>query len=67
VAVGQAEAFALDEQNEKKYGETCEGLPSDIISFLHDPLACAIALGWNEGVEIAELPLILEEKDGWLH
>ena len=63
----QAEAFAVDEQNEKKFGETCEGLPNDIINFLHDPLACAIALGWNDGVEIEELPLILEEKDGWLY
>ena len=63
----QAEAFALDEQNEKKIGETCEGLPNDMINFLHDPLACAIALGWNEGVEIKEVPLLLEEKHGWLH
>ena len=63
----QAEEFAVDEQNEKKYGETCENLPGDIINFLHDPLACAIALGWNEGVEIQELPLILEESDGWLY
>ena len=62
----QAEAFAEDEQNEKKFGETCDGLPNDIINFLHDPLACAIALGWDEGHEIEELPLILEEKDGWL-
>ena len=63
----QAEAFAIDEQNEKIFGETCEGLPHDIINFQHDPLACAIALGWNEGIEIEELPLLLEEKDGWLH
>ena len=63
----QAEAFALDEQNETRYGETCEGLPSDIINFQHDSLACAIALGWNDGVDIQELPLLLEEKDGWLH
>ena len=63
----QAEAFALDEQNEKKYGESCEGLPNDIINFLHDPLACAIALGWAEGVEIEEVPLMFEEKDGWLY
>jgi len=63
----QAEEFALDEQNEKKFGETCDGLPADIINFLHDPLACAIALGWNDGVEIQEIPLILEEKEGWLH
>jgi purine nucleosidase len=63
----QAEAFAIDEQNEMKIGETCPALPDDIINFQHDPLACAIALGWNEGVEIEELSLILEEKNGWLH
>jgi len=63
----QAEAFAVDEKNEIKFGETCEGLPSDIINFQHDPLACAIALGWNEGIEIEELLLFLEQKDGWLH
>lgn len=63
----QAEAFAVDEQNEKSIGETCEGLPRDIINFQHDSLACAIALGWNEGIEMEELPLLVEEKDGWLH
>lgn len=63
----QAEAFAVDEQNEVRIGETCEALPHDIINFQHDPLACAIALGWNEGIEIEELPLLLEEKDGFLH
>ena len=63
----QAEAFAIDEQNEKKFGETCEGLPNDIINFLYDPLACAIALGWNDGVETQKLPLAIEEKDGWLN
>lgn len=62
----QAEAFAVDEKHDTRFGETCEGLPRDIINFQHDPLACAIALGWDEGVEIKELPLILEEKDGWL-
>jgi purine nucleosidase len=62
----QAEAFAIDEQNEVKFGATCEGLPEDIINFQHDPLACAIALGWNDGVDIEELPILLEEKDGWL-
>lgn len=63
----QAEAFALDERNEKRYGQTCEGLPGDIINFLHDPLACAIALGWNDGVECKDLPLIFEEREGWLY
>jgi len=63
----QAEEFAMDEDNEKRFGETCEGLPTDIINFLHDPLACAIAIGWSEGVEVSEIPLKLTLKDGWLH
>ena len=63
----QAEAYAIDEQNERDLGEVYEGLPDDIINFQHDPLACAVALGWNDGVEIQEFPLVIEEKDGWLH
>lgn len=63
----QAEAFAIDEQNESKYGETCPNLPRDIINFQHDPLACAIAMGWSDGVEIQEFPLHMEEKSGWLY
>ena len=62
----QAEAFARDEKMEERFGQTCPGLPIDIINFLHDPLACAIALGWNEGVVISEIPLKSEIKDGWL-
>lgn len=62
----QAEAFARDENNEARYGQTCQGLPEDTINFQHDPLACAIALGWSEGVEISEIPLKLEIEDGWL-
>jgi hypothetical protein len=53
----------------------CLGLPQtrtievdgeDTINFQHDPLTCAIALGWNDGVEISEIALKLEIKDGWL-
>ncbi|HLE30164.1 MAG TPA: nucleoside hydrolase [Anaerolineales bacterium] len=62
----QAEAFARDENIEARYGHTCRGLPEDTINFQHDPLACAIALGWKDGVEISEIPLTLEIKDGWL-
>ena len=43
-----------------------QGLPDDTINFLHDPLACAIALGWDEGVEIREVPLKSEITDSWL-
>ncbi len=63
----QAEAFARDENNEVRYGQTCQGLPDDAINFQHDPLACAIALGWKEGVEISDLRLKLEIEDGWLY
>ena len=63
----QAEAFAKDFNYEAQYGETCKGLPEDTINFQHDPLTCAIALNWNEGVEINEIPLKVEMRDGWLH
>jgi purine nucleosidase len=62
----QAEAFADERHYETTFGRTCDRLPEDMINFQHDPLACAIALGWNQGVEIEEIPLILEEKEGWL-
>ena len=63
----QAERCARSEQNERRYGETCPGLPRDIINFQHDPLACAIALGWQEGVEMETVPLKLERREGWLY
>jgi len=63
----QAEAFAEDEKTEERFGKTCKGLPEDHINFQHDPLTCAIALGYDDGVDIKELPLILEERNGWLH
>ena len=62
----QAKAFAKDEKIERRYGRTCRGLPDDTINFQHDALTCAIALGWSEGVEISEIPLESEIKDGWL-
>src|SRR5574341_1039052 len=63
----QAEAFAQESKNEENYGRKCSRVPDDTINFQHDPLACAIALGWNDGVEITEIPLKLEHKDGWLY
>jgi purine nucleosidase len=65
--VRQAEVFARTEGFEEKYGATCPGLPRDIINFQHDPLACAIALGWREGVEIETVPLKLEIRDTYLY
>ncbi|MBI1759845.1 MAG: nucleoside hydrolase [Acidobacteria bacterium] len=62
----QAETFARDENHAAQFGQTCAGVPDDTINFQHDALACAIALGWREGVEIRELPLRSEIKDAWL-
>jgi inosine-uridine nucleoside N-ribohydrolase len=62
----QAEAFAQDEKIAERFLPTCSGLPGDIINFQHDPLACAIALGWRDGVEIEELRVVVYEHDGWL-
>jgi purine nucleosidase len=62
----QAEAYAREYDFETVYGRTCEGLPDDIINFQHDPLACAIALGWRDGVEISEISLRSEIIEGWL-
>lgn len=63
----QAEAFAEDEKISEKFGKTCDKLPNDIINFQHDPLCCAIALGWGDGVEISHVPLKTELIDGLLH
>jgi len=65
--VRQAELFARTEQYEQNYGKTCSKLPKDIINFQHDPLTCAIALGWREGVEIETIPLKLETKESYLY
>lgn len=63
----QAEAFAEDEKMAEKVGKTCRKLPGDIINFQHDPLACAIALGWKDGLEIKTIPLKTELRDGLIH
>ena len=62
----QAEAFAADERKEERFGRACAALPDDTINFQHDPLACAVALGWREGVEASELPIESEIVDGLL-
>ncbi len=57
----------MESNYESQYGQTHAGLPEDTINFQHDALACAIALGWNEGVEISDIRLTYEIKDGWLY
>jgi purine nucleosidase len=61
----QAEAFAREWQNDTRYGERYRGVPDDTINFQHDPLACAVAVGWN-GVVVQEVPLAVETSGRWL-
>jgi inosine-uridine nucleoside N-ribohydrolase len=46
--------------------KTCGSVPDDLINFLHDPLAVAIAAGWRDGVAIERTPIAAEVHDGWL-
>jgi purine nucleosidase len=62
----QAEAWTEDHRMDTRFGLTCSGLPDDTINFQHDPLACAIALGWKDGIEIEELPVVSELRESWL-
>ncbi len=62
----QAEAFAEDERMEERYGKTYDGVSHDIINFQHDPLTCAIALGWGEGVKIEEVSVKSQIQYGFL-
>jgi inosine-uridine nucleoside N-ribohydrolase len=61
----QALAFAEDEQNEARYGRPYAGLPDDTINFQHDPLSCAVALGWP-GARAETLGLTWREEAGLL-
>lgn len=62
----QAEAFAADERYDERYGRACAGLPDDLINFQHDPLACAVAMGW-EGATVTPMTIRTELRDGWLY
>ena len=61
----QARAFAAEWDNAERYVKECPGVPADLINFQHDPLACAVALGWD-GVEVREVRLALEMRAGCL-
>lgn len=63
----QAEAYAAEKNYSERYGSSCAALPADVLSFQHDPLTCALALGWDQGIEIREVSLRLDIEDGWLH
>jgi purine nucleosidase len=62
----QALAFEQDEQLGASLGPEAPALPAGFINFQHDPLACAIALGWSEGVEIRTVPVRSYIEAGWL-
>ena len=60
----QAEAHAHD-QGTPELGRAWPGLPGDLLNFQHDPLACAVALGWD-GVTVEEVPVRLAAGGGRL-
>ncbi|MBK8024361.1 MAG: nucleoside hydrolase [Chloroflexi bacterium] len=62
--VRQAGACARAYHNEANYQEHCPALPPDTINMQHDPLTCAIALGWHDGVAMDTVPLRLEVRGG---
>jgi purine nucleosidase len=48
-----------------KLGREHAGLPDDLLNFQYDPLACAVAAGWD-GVRMEEMPLVASLQDGLL-
>lgn len=62
----QSEVYAATEHRAAEYSREYARLPADFINYQHDPLTCAVALGWDEEVETEELPLSSTIEDGWL-
>ncbi len=62
----QAEAFAVEYDNETVYGRTCPGLPDDIINWQRSVCVqrCARLAG---GCGDQRVPLRLDIEDGWLY
>jgi purine nucleosidase len=58
----QAEAHALD-QGHTDLGRAHEALPDDLLNFQYDPLACAVAAGFD-GVTVSQLPVDATLRDG---
>ena len=42
-----------------------QALPADLLNWQYDPLACAVAAGWD-GVQVEEFPLVVATQDGVL-
>jgi inosine-uridine nucleoside N-ribohydrolase len=60
----QAEMHARD-NGRQELGRAFEGLPDDLLNFHYDPLACAVALGWD-GTVTEEVRTRLERQGGRL-
>lgn len=41
-------------------------VPDDFLNFQHDPLTCAVALGWTAGVELRECRVAVQPEAGWI-
>jgi inosine-uridine nucleoside N-ribohydrolase len=41
-------------------------VPHDFLNFQHDPLACAVALGWSAGVELQQCRVAVSVEAGWI-
>jgi purine nucleosidase len=61
----QGEAHARD-LGRTELGRKYPGLPDDLLNFQYDPLACALAAGWDR-VTVEELPVARSLRDGLLH
>jgi purine nucleosidase len=57
----QAELHARD-NGRMELGRAYPGLPDDLLNFQYDPLACAVALGWD-GVTVQDVSTKLELRD----
>ena len=60
----QAELYAADNRYIALSAEH-DALPDDLLNFQHDPLACAVAIGWDCAT-IEASPLRVAERDGSL-
>lgn len=61
----QAESLGRDHRM-TELGRAFPALPDDLLNFQYDPLACAVAAGWD-GVTVEELPVDARLADGLLH
>jgi inosine-uridine nucleoside N-ribohydrolase len=62
----QAALQARRERTAERWMRRYPALPDDGLAFLHDPLACAVAVGWRDGVRLASLPVVTDVRDGRL-